>query len=167
MQENCIEEIRKKFSGFGVLERVEIFKKKFRFAHVTFKNSLSAYLTLLYFEKHSSELYLTVRLASIYDQPDKPDKLSTISVLPNELLIKIFEKINNIHDQVSLLATCKRFSTIIKEMYIDQLKEVEYSGRCAENAISTACNLLKYYKPKGYKFSVETKKNEIERYSIL
>lgn len=134
---------------------------------MTFKKSRGAYLALIYYEKIGTELSFYIRLASMYDQPDKPDNISTISVLPNELLIKIFQNVNYIHDQVALLATCERFCKIINEIYLNELKEVNYSGRCAFVGLSTACNILKYGEAKGYKFSFQTKEMESSKLFYL
>lgn len=147
-----IDELRDKFTNFGSLEKIKVFcKGTDTFAHITFKDSRNAYFALLHFgEKKKFE----IRLASVQNQPD----YSLLTRLPNELLIKIFEYCNFIHDQAAILATCERFRNIMKKKVFDKLNEIKYRGHNASEGITTACHLLKHIDANGFKLSFELKR---------
>lgn len=153
MKEINIQNLQNKFNNFGKLEKIEIFRNEYRkFAHITFKESFSAYFTLLHFQNNPTEYY-EVQLAPIHHQPDKNCTKHVVPILslPDECLTEIFKR-TNIHEQAVILVTCDRFHTIMEKLLLANNKFIEYAAIRPSRGILTACRLLKNIKTKGYNF---------------
>lgn len=143
--------MRKKFSNFGKIEKIEIFTEgSIKFAHITFKESFDAYLALLYFEKNHLNERFTVQLATYHEQLS-----TTILDIPDECLNEIFKNCN-IHAQSMIVSTCIRFRKVIEKVLLGKSKIIEYEGHCAPKGITSACRLIKYIDSNGCKLTFES-----------
>lgn len=135
---------------FGDIESIEFDGPDV--ALITFKESRSAYLTILHFGMNIQAKSYDIQIAALKDQPTTPRSTSILD-LAGDTLLKIFTACS-IHDQIALLKTCKKFHKIVKENIFDETESVSYGGHNILEGIDTACSLMKISNAKTFKLMV-------------
>lgn len=145
-----IESLRNEFSKFGALAKIEIFSKgSNRFAHITFKKSIHAYVATMHFNKGNFDVELVPM-----EQNFESFQFDLIN-LPFDCLIKIF-KLCNIHSQIDLLNACRRFKKIISKEIFNKQQLFSYSGLNAKQGINAAFTVVQHVNSIGYNINFST-----------
>lgn len=153
--------MKKSFAIYGAIEKIETFTdncSKTQFAHVTFKDSRTAYLALIDCKQNPLRNMDQIRPADVHQQPDNPIDLSMSPFhnLPDKCLLAIF-RYCDINSLASLSVVCKKMCQLLRErVFANEFKFYTVTMSKIEiiDALVTVGRLVECIDPKTFHIKI-------------
>lgn len=161
LQPITLDIVKKSFAIYGSMEKIEIFTdncSQTQFAHVTFKDSRTAYLALIDCKQHPIRNVELIRPADVYQQPDNPidSSMSSFYSLPDKCLLVIF-RYCDVNSLATLSVVCKKMCQLLRDrVFINKYKFDALTMRKTDvmNALLTVGRLVQCIHPETFHINI-------------
>lgn len=168
-----IDLIKKSFSIYGVIERIELFRHNTtnrRFTHVTFKESRATYLALIDYKQNVSGNFDSIRPAYAHQQPDNTMDTTKSSFynLPDKCLLDIFRKLDNL-TLATLSVVCKKMCQLLRDHIFTKKTYASETSNDAGviNALITANRILQCRDPEAFHIKISRNLTKSHKWPMI